>query len=298
MTKQSKKSFLEHIERDRERWRGMKELDWQRADLEDPIMECDQYMDSFVKMDDYDSLCISTELDRFHEINNRISKPLKKMRTVRPADTILLIHLDVLDSIMFDKDGVFRIVNELADLAFFHRHLRDYNQVHINYYADEDDHLDLRYPRYPTNQTSSRYDFDRDDLARKSSTRSHFLLERAYRMRKCKQRFEQDPQRSADRLEKSVLRSFYKQCRPELTEAARAIDQAISRGFQVAVCGKMHISLLLALFALLNPRRVTADMLYSVLQKTVEYVHGKLHDLYPKKEIVHIQSVKELKSFL
>jgi hypothetical protein len=195
---------------------------------------------------------------------------------LEPSSDCFLIVLDGLKD-QPKTQGLFKIVYQLARIAYFYDDLREFNQVHVDYFAAEDDHRDLQYS--PILTLFRGYDFARDSLAKKRQGRTHFLLERALRMRKACARFNDDPQRCSDRLDNADLRRFRSDLKEyqDLMEAFRVIEIVIEKGFKVLIACDLHISLILALFALLNPKRLPANCLYSLTAgKDMQYIQERI----------------------
>lgn len=125
-------------------------------------------------------------------------------------------------------------------------------------------------------------------------------------MRKSVQRYDRDPQRCADRLDKAELRHFYSALKDQgdLIESCRMIDAVASWGFRVVVAVDLHISLILSLFALLNPRKLSAAAFYSLQNKDLNYVEKKAKEFINSHHRLTIikcpedVSLVEIKSFL
>lgn len=175
-------------------------------------------------------------------------------------------------------DPLVKVVEKLGAAAFFRSDLcPQFNQPYVGYYADEDDGKSLESYAFSTDPLS-------EHLRARSERRSHFLRERAYRMRKVASRFE-SVQKGADRLDKPALRQFYNLVKDNpiagpLFKAFRLVD-AINAGTrrdgrQAVVVVDMHLTEALALAALYNPRRLGSGQVYSSAGRDIDYIRGKV----------------------
>ena len=119
-------------------------------------------------------------------------------------------------------------------------------------------------------------------------------------MRKIRSRYDEDAQRGVDRLTKEELRHFYAALKafPQSISTCRLLDAMIAKGVNVLVSSRLHLCILIALFALLNPRRLRCDRLYSETIKNrdgINYIVGKIEEALDEKPI--IVSNHELEGF-
>lgn len=108
-------------------------------------------------------------------------------------------------------------------------------------------------------------------------------------MRKSRIRFNDDSQRYIDKLEKADLRSLdtLKKEHPYVMESIRAMDLATAAGFKVFVAGELHISLLMAIFMLLCPKRIYADRFFSLTAgKDLLYIQSKIKEEHHLKAVM------------
>ena len=227
--KQSKRAFVDYIDKDREKWREMKELDWRCSDA------FNAYYERVLKgLSLMERSFLEGQLNKGN-VYQEVESPAKKQKS-----SLHLIHSTCFDD--FKKkcnDTLYSVVRELACEYYFYEDLSRVDVMNVN----------DRYRMFFLKKiTQIRFQSKRDEE----------LVKRA------RDRFDQDPERGLMKLDQLSLRSFDRHVPDVFKKQIGVLEAAFcEQKLYIAVRG-IHLSLLLALFTLLKCKNIKADSLWIV----------------------------------